>query len=631
MKNAISNFFLKKPLVFGFFIFGIVTALTQYLTYQRYLIAKDNERMLVTREINSVKDRLKTALNYDLAAAKTLAFIVENYGVPENFDRVAEDLLESNKNIDAIQLTRKGTISHVYPLKGNEAVIGYDILNDSYTRTEAYKAIQKKELFFAGPFRLKQGGVAVIGRLPIFIDNVFFGFSAIIIKLPTLLKAAGIDTLRNSQFIYQLSKVNPTTLKEEFFLSNSIPFEKEQSVSVEVPDGEWKLYVMSKNKSKFYDTIFFSMLGLGLSFVFALFAWYLAKEPEVLNNLVEEKTAQLISAQKNIQTTLNRINDGMMSVDNQWRYTFLNDSALTTRLKGREAVLGKVLWDVHPGIKGTIFWDKYHEAMRTKKVVEVEGYYEPLNVWLLIKMYPSEDGLTVIYADITHRKNAEEEKAKTTEQLRLLTSSLQNAREEERTRIAREIHDELGQQLTGLKMDVSWVGKKIGAMDFALQKRILDMTSLIDDTIITVRRIATELRPSILDDLGLISALEWQAQEFEKRTGIKSTFKNNAIDFNGERELSTTVFRVYQEALTNIIRYAEATLVETTIQTTKDDITLIIKDNGCGFDLEDVKKKNSLGLVGMNERVLLFNGTLTIESKRSKGTTISVEIPLQKI
>ena len=236
----------------------------------------------------------------------------------------------------------------------------------------------------------------------------------------------------------------------------------------------------------------------------------------------------------------------------------------------------------------------------------------------------------MVYTDISTRKKAEEENSKTTEQLRQLTYRLQNIREDERTRIAREIHDELGQQLTGLKMDISWIDKKIASQDQVLQKRISDMTSLIDDTIITVRRIATELRPSILDDLGLISALEWQTQEFEKRTTIKSNFKNNTIDFNPERELSTTIFRVYQEALTNIIRYAKATFVETTIETTDDYVTLIIKDNGCGFDVDEVKNKNSLGLVGMNERALLFNGNLIINSQKSKGTTISLKIPLFK-
>ena len=630
MKDVTSISIIKRPLLFALFVFAIVISLTQYVTYQRYLIAKDHERMEVLREINSVKDRLKTSLNYDLSATKTLAFIVENYGVPKDFDRVAKEILNSNKNIDAIQLTKKGVITHVYPKKENEAVIGYDILNSSSIKKEAYKAIEKKALFFAGPFNLKQGGVGVVGRLPIFIDSVFWGFSAIVIKLPTLLKASGIDTLHNNRFIYQLSKINPNTQREEFFLPNSTQFNKEQSTYIDVPDGEWKLYVMPKNKHRFFDVVIFSVLGFGLSFICALFAWYLAKQPEKLNKLVEEKATQLISVQNNNKITLNRINDGMVSVDNEWRYTFLNDAAMVTHPEGREKTLGKIIWDVHPEMKDTVFWEKYHEAMQTKRVIELESYYNPLQVWFLVKIYPSLDGLTIIYTDITSRKKAEEEIKQTTEQLRQLTSRLQNVREEERTRIAREIHDELGQQLTGLKMDASWIGKKISVEEYLLQKRISGMISLIDDTITTVRRIASELRPSMLDDLGLIAALEWQTQEFEKRTAITTYFENHTSDFTPEKELSTTIFRVYQEALTNITRYAQATEVKTIIDTKDNFIILIIKDNGCGFDVNEVKTKNSLGLIGMNERALLFNGTLIIESKKLIGTTVSLKIPLLK-
>lgn len=628
MKNAISISIIKRPLLFCCSVFVIVAILTQYLTYQRYLISKDNEREEVLREINSVKDRLKTSLSHNLSATKTLAFIVENYGVPKDFDGIAKEILNANKNIDAIQLTRMGVITNVYPLKGNENVIGYDILKDTFTNKEAYKAIKKKELFFAGPFELKQGGIGIVGRLPIFVNNTFCGFSAVIIKLPALLKAVGIDTLQNNHFIYQLSKVNPNTKKEEFFLPNSIQFDKKHSVSVEVPDGEWKIYVMPKNDNKFFNIITFSIVGLWLSLITALFAWYLAKQPEKLNKLVEEKTSQLITTQNNYKTTLNRINDGMVSVDNNWRYTFLNDAALITHPEGRENTLGKIIWEVHPEMKGTIFWEKYHEAMETKNVTEIESYYTPMNIWFLVKIYPSPDGLTIFYTDITDRKKADKEIKKTTEQLRQLTSRLQNIREEERTRIAREIHDELGQQLTGLKMDAFWIGKKIDIKDQVIHEKIAGMISLIDDTIITVRRIASELRPSILDDLGLIAALEWQGQEFEKRTGIKSYLNHIILDFNPEKELSTTIFRVYQEALTNITRHAHATQVETTIEVNDNYITLIVKDNGCGIDLNNVNYKNSLGLIGMKERALLFQGELAIESQKLKGTIIILKIPL---
>jgi signal transduction histidine kinase len=139
------------------------------------------------------------------------------------------------------------------------------------------------------------------------------------------------------------------------------------------------------------------------------------------------------------------------------------------------------------------------------------------------------------------------------------------------------------------------------------------------------------LRPNILDELGLVPALVWQAQEFEKRTGIKFQFHMALNDFNPERNLSTNVFRVYQEALTNIARHAQATRVETSIEKKGDYLLLVIKDDGKGFNVHEEKNKNSFGLIGMEERALMFHGEFTIESEKRKGTVITLKVPLLKI
>jgi signal transduction histidine kinase len=232
--------------------------------------------------------------------------------------------------------------------------------------------------------------------------------------------------------------------------------------------------------------------------------------------------------------------------------------------------------------------------------------------------------------DITERKNAEEEILAMNKQLRNLLLHLENVREIERTNIAREIHDELGQQLTGLKMDASWVSKKYANGDATIKERLASMIDLIDDTVKTVRRIATELRPGILDDLGLIAAIEWQSQEFEKRNGIRSEFHTNLSDLHLERDLSTNIFRVYQEALTNILRHASATSVNTKFERTNGDLILTVTDNGRGFDINEPKNKNALGLMGMKERALIFQGEFTIQSEKLKGTTITLKVPFQK-
>jgi PAS domain S-box-containing protein len=1301
----------RKPFIIGYGVFFLLIFLTQYLAFQKYLLDKKAKSDELLQELNLVKDRINSSLANGLSATKTLAFIVENYGVPQNFDTLAKDILKSNKNIDALELTSKGVITNIYPLIGNEAAIGYNVLADSLTNSQALRALEKRELFFAGPLKYKQGGIGFVGRLPIFREGEFVGFSVVLISLPTFLKGAGIDTLAKGNFIYQISKTNSKTQVEEFFLPSSKFFNKKHSKSIALKGGEWTLYASARENNYIIGAAAISVFGIALSVVFALLAVSKVKQPEILKRLVSEKTRQLAESEKHFramieksadaivlfdrdgktlyqtpssekitgysfqdmqtisrielvhpndregdafvfdyllnspgtalrrnhrmkhkcgdyiwiegtytnllqdenikaivynyyditqriesekkaaianrlyevssrinrvmvsgvdektlfaevcriavncgkfqmawigmindsdskvtpivhageengylteiksivlndtnlsqgpigtavlsgtyvycndiekdskmkpwakealergyksaislpikktgrvigtftlyastinyfnekeialleeaaadisfsletfenerlrkkaeqevlnvykdkETTLNRIKDSVVALDKQWRYTFLNEAALAEHSEGYSKTLGRVIWEVHPEIVGSVFWHKYHEAMEQRKVVEFENYYPPLGVWYFVKVYPSEDGLTIFYSNITDRKKAEEqinaeqilsesiikslpgifyfydeqgkflrwnknfelisgyssseissmhpldfystdekkfieekiaavfktgssdaeahfltknnqkipyyfnghqvqfngktyligmgiditilkeiendlkenekkyrllfnkspvatwmlllpsydiidvndaaikkygytrqeflsmnardilsekdletfkkgsadrtydaasfsgkwhhlkkngsaliaeviahdltfgnknvrivlandvterEQAETelrssesrlrdaqtvaklgswetnlatlkviwseetfrvfevdptnfqithskfleyvhpddretvdkafvqsqnkttlnsiehrivtksgvkmieerwriiydeTEQailavgtcqditprkkaeellqqsqqeLRKLYTNLQNVREEERTGIAREIHDELGQQLTGLKMDSFWIMKKLGSEEQLAKEKIKDMIALIDGTIKTVRRISSELRPSILDDLGLVAAIDWQGQEFEKRTGIQIRFRSHLVTFDPDKNLSTHLFRVYQEALTNVARHSSATKVDTVLEEKEGHLHLTVKDNGQGFDKKEAEAKNSLGLLGMRERALMFNGELNVESEKLHGTRISLKIPL---
>jgi PAS domain S-box-containing protein len=230
--------------------------------------------------------------------------------------------------------------------------------------------------------------------------------------------------------------------------------------------------------------------------------------------------------------------------------------------------------------------------------------------------------------DITAKFEAEESLQKSNEALRDLASHLENIREKERSHMAREIHDELGQQLTGLKMDISWINRKIKSDDIAVQEKMKDTIALIDKTVITVRRMATQLRPSILDDLGLIAAMEWQSEEFEKRAEITSVFNSNVSQVNLSTDIATAVFRIFQESLTNVLRHSKATEVISFFKLDKDIITLFIEDNGIGFKEEEIKNKKTLGLLGMKERIQLINGRYEINGNTGKGTSVIITVPL---
>jgi signal transduction histidine kinase len=230
--------------------------------------------------------------------------------------------------------------------------------------------------------------------------------------------------------------------------------------------------------------------------------------------------------------------------------------------------------------------------------------------------------------EISDRRKAEEQFKESVDELRALAARLQNVREEERTSIAREIHDELGQACTAIKMDLALIGRKIAKRQTQLRARINSAMVLVDEMIATLRRIASDLRPGTLDDLGLAAALEWQAQDFEKRTGIRCrvTLPRETLALDAER--STAVFRIFQESLTNVARHAQASRVVAQLEIRGDQLLFSVHDNGKGFDPMEAKMRKSLGLVGMQERALLLTGEFKIEGTPGGGTTMNLRIPL---
>lgn len=228
--------------------------------------------------------------------------------------------------------------------------------------------------------------------------------------------------------------------------------------------------------------------------------------------------------------------------------------------------------------------------------------------------------------DISDRKLTEQRLRDSREQLRALSAHLERIREEERTRIAREIHDELGQALTGLKMDLSWFAARLPNQP-ALTEKSVAMLKLIDSTVHAVRRLSTELRPAILDNLGLVPAIEWLAQEFPKRSGVTCQFRTSDDDLSVDEERTTALFRICQEALTNVARYAGATEVQINLEADEKEITLRVTDNGRGITDAEMKGTKSLGLLGMRERTRLHGGTLLIAGTPGQGTTLTVRIP----
>jgi PAS domain S-box-containing protein len=272
-----------------------------------------------------------------------------------------------------------------------------------------------------------------------------------------------------------------------------------------------------------------------------------------------------------------------------------------------------------PGVSPRGIW---RHKTKNGTIIHVEIYandylYEGRNVRL------------VLANDVSEKVKAEEDLKYSLDEVRELASHLQNIREEERAGMAREIHDELGQQLTGLKMDMSWISRRLNSReDTEIKERISGTLGLLDETIKTVRRIATELRPGILDDLGLTAAISWQSEEFGKRTGITTRFESDITEFIFSPAVAIGLFRICQESLTNVARHAEAKNVFLSLQKRENQLLLTIADDGKGFDVGRAGNKKTLGLLGMKERTLMMGGKYEIVSKRGGGTTLLVSIPV---
>ena len=235
---------------------------------------------------------------------------------------------------------------------------------------------------------------------------------------------------------------------------------------------------------------------------------------------------------------------------------------------------------------------------------------------------------TVILRDVTDRIDADTALRRSKEELHEMAAAVSSVREQEKSRVARELHDELAQALTALKMDVAWLKERTPADQQPALAKLESMQNMLDATVKATRRISSDLRPLMLDDLGLIPAAEWLVNNFVQRHGIHCRFTADPPDLDLQDPHATAIFRIMQESLTNVARHAHASHVDITLDGANGEITLRVRDDGCGFAPTDPRKPNSFGLVGLRERVYLLDGEITVDTAPGKGATIEVRIPM---
>jgi PAS domain S-box-containing protein len=341
---------------------------------------------------------------------------------------------------------------------------------------------------------------------------------------------------------------------------------------------------------------------------------------------------------------INQIQETVISIDLDGYVMSWNKGAEKLLGYPTEEALGKHISFVYPvedreflehEVIGTVKAKGTHQVEVRRRTKSGEMRFAQLSLTLLRDDTDSPIGIIGYSMDITDRKRVQEALLTSRNQLAALAVRLESVREEERTRIALEVHDVLGQALTGLKLDVAWVYKRITepiepAQRAAVLTRLVAALELLDSTIQSVRDIATALRPGVLDELGLDAAVEWQAREFHTRTGIACETTTSPHKIVLEPEQSTTLFRILQEILTNVARHAKASNVYIRLEQSDEHVSLQVRDNGRGITDVDQSGPNAFGLLGMRLRAQQQGGTFDIRGTSGTGTTVTVRIPLYR-
>jgi len=310
------RWFWTRPKTTGLLVFLILSIVVSFIIQQRIEIIKENEHHEMQNTLENIHQHIELCLKNSFNTALTLALTINDKGVSDDFNFISSELLKSNDCICAVQLVPNGIIKYVYPLEENASALNLDIFKTPNLRKEALQSIATKKMYFAGPLNLKQGGIGIVGRLPVFKKNKFWGFSAVVIKLDKLLKMSGINSIDTNKYYFQFSKINPNTRKEEFFLPVKNQILKSYQISTTIPDGNWKLTLIEKKQNYHYSILIIpSIFGFTLAALFGAFITMLLNRPKKLQELVTIQAEKILNSELKFKTIFDRAPIGIALVD----------------------------------------------------------------------------------------------------------------------------------------------------------------------------------------------------------------------------------------------------------------------------------------------------------------------------
>ncbi|MGY4385593.1 signal transduction histidine kinase [Pedobacter sp. UYP24] len=354
--------------------------------------------------LNVVNQNIDQALKNSYTSALSLSLTIDKNGIPQNFNKIASKLIDSNSNYQALQLVPDGIIKYIYPIKGNERALGYNIFKGNTPNVlRAYSAIESRRMYFIGPDKLQQGGIGVVGRLPVYLNNKFWGFSAVVIKLDNFLKDVGIRNENESRFYFQFSKINIDTKIEEFFLSGSSKFSDHEYETVLFPDGNWRLYLITKNNLNIlYQLLYPLIFGMILALFCSILVTELLKKPAQLQKMVEAARQDLQQSFEMVTEQNNRLLNFSYIVSHNLRSHTSNIQAISDLIEhtSDETERQELL-----GLMKTVSGTLNETLLNLNKVVNIHTNIDEIKEQLILKDYV--DKTINILREQIHLKQAE--------------------------------------------------------------------------------------------------------------------------------------------------------------------------------------------------------------------------------
>lgn len=646
-RNNFSGLLFTRPNTIGLLVFIIMLILIGFVVRLRYSIAIEGQHREMNNIINVIHNNISQTLKNSYSTNYTIALSINDSGVPENFNEIAPELLKSNPNIDAIELLPNGVIKYVYPLKGNEKVLNYNIFKSAELEKDTKASTLAKGIHYIGPVKLKQGGLGVIGRLPIYKKNKFWGFSAVVIRLETLFKYSGIKSIDESKYYFQFSKIDANSGKEKFYLPNTNDFSKKEHIAINIPEGNWKLYIITRDKSVIFPQVIFSIvLGFLLCLISAFWVTSILKKPAQLQKLILKQARKIFNTETEFKAIFDQAPVGIVRVDSNTG-TFIDVNKEYCKLVGySEEELKKMTFkeithpeDLEEDLKNmeNLKSQKINEFSMEKRYIHKKGNIIWVNLLVsnILKVGNNPGYIVGIIEDITENKRTEEELKQSFELVSEQNKRLLN--------FSYIVSHNLRSHTSNIEMISSFLET---ANTKEERDEMIDMLKKVshslNETIINLNEVVS-IRNNInlsVEKINVYEYIEKTKLVLAEQIQKKHANIHNLVSPTIEVDYNIAYFEsIIYNFISNAIRYSHPDRTpEITLSFNEDNKTLIISDNGIGIDL----KKNGDNLFGMyktfnnnpdskgiglfitKNQIDAMGGRIETESELNKGTTFTL-------